>query len=116
MIEIVINRRTLEGTVNLVGEGGTPISAAKGEQILRERTLREDLAPDPSLPDDTRIWAALQDVSGGPWGGAVYDPDAILKVIEAGKKALRDSRQPSAVSSEEKLHRSVEAIPPEQAR
>ena len=41
----------------------------------------------PALPDDTRIWAALQDVSGGTWGGAVYDVDAILKAIAAGKKA-----------------------------
>jgi hypothetical protein len=44
------------------------------------------------LPDDTRIWAALQDVSGGTWGGAVYDAEMILKVIEAGKNALRHTR------------------------
>ena len=49
---------------------------------------RRRLAPDPALPNDTRIWAALQDVSGGPWGGCVYDVEAILKVIEAGKRAL----------------------------
>jgi hypothetical protein len=46
------------------------------------------LAPDPALPADTRLWAALQDVSGGSWGGCVYDVDAILRVIEAGKHAL----------------------------
>ena len=44
-----------------------------GSRILDERTPRRDLAADPELPDDTRIWAALQDVSGGTWGGAVYD-------------------------------------------
>jgi hypothetical protein len=27
-------------------------------------------------------------VSGGPWGGCVYDVDAIVRVLEAGKKAL----------------------------
>jgi putative YjhG/YagF family dehydratase len=88
MIEIAIDRQTLEGTVNLIGEAGVVLSANDGSRILNERPLRPDLAPDASLPDDTRIWAALQDVSGGPWGGAVYDCDSILKVIAAGKRAL----------------------------
>ena len=35
---------------------------------------------------DTRLWAALQEVSGGTWGGSVFDVDAILRVIEAGRK------------------------------
>jgi xylonate dehydratase len=90
MIEVVVNRRTLEGTVNLVGEAGKISSASDGKRILERRTLRLDLAPDAALPDDTRIWAALQDLSGGPWGGAVYDCDTILKVIAAGKRALTD--------------------------
>lgn len=94
VIEIVINRQTLEGAVNLVGESGAVVSVEQGDRILSTRALRPDLAPDPSLPNDTRIWAALQDVSGGPWGGAVYDPEAVLKVIEAGKRALGNSRQP----------------------
>ncbi len=78
LIEIVVDRNRLEGTINLVD----------GDRILAERGMRPDLAPDPALPDDTRLWAALQDVSGGTWGGCVYDVEAILKVIEAGKKAL----------------------------
>ena len=41
-------------------------------------------------PDDTRLWAALQDVSGGTWGGCVYDVDAILRMLAAGKRALAD--------------------------
>ena len=88
MIEMVVNRSTLEGTINLVGENGATGTAAEGSRILDSRALRTDLAPDPSLPDDTRIWAALQDVSGGTWGGAVYDAEAILRVIRAGKRAL----------------------------
>jgi putative YjhG/YagF family dehydratase len=88
MIEIVIDRQKLEGTVNLVGEAGVIMSADEGSRILIKRDPRPDLAPDPSLPNDTRLWAALQDVSGGPWGGAVYDCDAILKVVAAGKRAL----------------------------
>ena len=87
MIEIVVDRNTLDGTVNLVGESNVAAGIEAGSRILEARRSRPDLAPDPLLPDDTRIWAALQDVSGGTWGGAVYDVDAILKAIEAGKKA-----------------------------
>jgi hypothetical protein len=46
------------------------------------------LKHDPALPDDSRLWAALQDVGGGAWGGCVFDVDEILRVIEAGKRAL----------------------------
>jgi putative YjhG/YagF family dehydratase len=88
LIEIVIDRRTLEGTLNLVGEAGMNAGVDAGSRILDSRPMRRDLAPDPDLPDDTRIWAALQDVSGGTWGGAVYDAEAILRVIAAGKRAL----------------------------
>jgi putative YjhG/YagF family dehydratase len=88
LIEIVIDRNSMEGTVNFVGEDGRNVGAVKGEKLLAAREPRPDLASDPALPDDTRLWAALQDVSGGPWGGCVYDVDSILKVIEAGKKAL----------------------------
>jgi putative YjhG/YagF family dehydratase len=92
VIAIVIDRTTLDGTVNLVGENFVEQSIDAGSRILSERDARGDLSADPGLPDDTRIWAALQDVSGGTWGGAVYDAAQILRVIEAGKKALRDDR------------------------
>jgi hypothetical protein len=62
----------------------------EGSRILASREFRKDLARDPAMPDDSRIWAALQDVSGGTWGGAVYDADAILEVVAAGKRALHD--------------------------
>jgi|SRR3954452_1275700 putative YjhG/YagF family dehydratase len=88
MIEIIINRNTLAASVNVVGEAGSIEDAASGSRILQDRAPRADLAPDPCLPDDTRIWAALQDISGGTWGGAVYDCESILKVIDAGKRAL----------------------------
>jgi putative YjhG/YagF family dehydratase len=88
LIEIVINTRTLEGSLNFVGEAGSEIGAGEGARILDRRGPRPDLAADARLPDDTRIWAALQDVSGGAWGGSVYDADAILRVIAAGKRAL----------------------------
>ena len=62
-------------------------------RILESRPSRADLAPDPKLPDDTRIWAALQAVSGGTWGGAVYDAAAILRVLEAGKRAVAEEQR-----------------------
>jgi putative YjhG/YagF family dehydratase len=88
LVEIVIDRRTLDGTLNFVGERGRNVGIEAGTRILDGRAPRADLAPDPQLPNDTRIWAALQDVSGGTWGGAVYDTEAILRVIAAGKRSL----------------------------
>jgi putative YjhG/YagF family dehydratase len=88
IIEIVIDRVGLHGTVNLVGEGGVVSGVEAGTAILAARQPRPDLAADPKLPDDTRLWAALQDASGGTWGGCVFDTDAILRVLAAGKKAL----------------------------
>jgi dihydroxyacid dehydratase/phosphogluconate dehydratase len=85
MIEIVVDRVKLEGSVNLVGPSGVE----EGSRILASREPRADLARDPQMPDDSRIWAALQDISGGTWGGAVYDAESILRVIEAGKRALK---------------------------
>ena len=87
LIQIAIDTHTLEGSLNFVGEGGVVTDAVTGARILERRTPRPDLAADPELPDDTRLWAALQDVSGGTWGGAVYDVDAILRVLAAGKRA-----------------------------
>jgi putative YjhG/YagF family dehydratase len=89
LVEIVIDRTTLHGTVNFVGEGGVNVGAEAGARILQGRKSRPDLAPDPGLPDDTRLWAALQDVSGGAWGGSVFDVEQILKVLAAGKQALQ---------------------------
>jgi putative YjhG/YagF family dehydratase len=88
LVEIVVDRIKLEGAVNFVGEGGVQVGAGAGAQILARRPSRTDLAADPGLPDDTRLWAALQDASGGAWGGCVFDVDAILRVLDAGRKAL----------------------------
>ncbi|MEP7352942.1 MAG: YjhG/YagF family D-xylonate dehydratase [Acidobacteriota bacterium] len=88
IVEIVIDRNKLEGSINLVGETGRSFDADEGTRVLAERPFRDDLAPDPALPPETRLWAALQDVSGGSWGGCVYDAEAILKVIAAGKRAI----------------------------
>jgi putative YjhG/YagF family dehydratase len=81
IIEVVVDRVNLEGSVNLVGHGDDVFGAAEGSRVLAARPPRPDLAPDPALPAETRLWAALQQASGGTWGGCVYDPDAILKAI-----------------------------------
>ena len=73
-IRIVIDRNNLEGTLDLLGTDGTE---ASGSLLLTGRESYPGLAPDPALPDDTRLWAVLQQAGGGTWGGCVYDTDAI---------------------------------------
>lgn len=81
MIEIVIDRVNLVGSVNLVGANGEVHDATYGTHILDQRSVRDDLASHPLLPDDTRLWAALQQASGGTWGGCVYDVDQIIGAL-----------------------------------
>jgi putative YjhG/YagF family dehydratase len=88
LIAIKIDRVNLVGSVNFVGENGANVGPQAGASILAKRPPHPDLAPDPALPDDTRLWAALQDASGGSWGGSVFDTEAILRVLELGKAAL----------------------------
>ena len=68
----------MEGSLNLVGVGTQRFSAEEGARVLASRSPREDLAPHALLPEDTRLWAALQNISGGTWGGCVYDPATIV--------------------------------------
>ena len=79
LIQIVIDRNRLEGTIDVVGVAGKFVGIAEGTRVLAERHPRPDLASDPNLPADTRLWAALQSVSGGTWGGCVYDVDEIVR-------------------------------------
>jgi len=84
LIEIVIDRARLEGSVNLITKDA---GRAGGDRLLASRQPRPDLAPDPALPADTRLWAALQEASGGTWGGSVFDVDQIIRALAAGKQA-----------------------------
>lgn len=88
IVEIVINRNTLEGSVNLVSVDGYNLTPSEAEAILNQRLPHPALQAHPALPDDTRLWAALQRVSGGIWSGCLYDIDQIIAVIEAGLDAL----------------------------
>ena len=82
LIQIVIDRNRLEGTIDLVGAEGKNVGVEEGTRILAARSPRSDLTADPQLPDDTRLWAALQAASGGTWGGCVYDVDSVLKAMK----------------------------------
>ena len=90
VIQIVIDTNRLQGSVDLIGDADCPPgqrSVERGSRILAERPLRSDLAPHSNLPGDTRLWSAMQDISGGTWGGCVFDVDSILETLRAGKKA-----------------------------
>ena len=82
-IQIVIDRNRLEGSIDLIGEGERTFDAEEGGRVLASRTARPDLLADPDLPADTRLWAALQSVSGGTWGGCVYDVEAIVQALSS---------------------------------
>jgi putative YjhG/YagF family dehydratase len=91
-LQIVVDTVGLTGQIDLVGHGGQRYSPQQGAAVLAARSPHPDLAPDPGLPSDTRLWAALQQASGGIWRGCVYDVDRITQVLEAGLHAL--GRQP----------------------
>jgi len=84
VVEIIVDRNRLEGSVNLVGHGEKIFGADEGTRVLAGRAPRPDLSPDPDVPDDTRLWAALQQAGGGTWGGCVYDVDAIAEKLKRG--------------------------------
>lgn len=97
VIEIVVDRRALHGEVNLVGEdsGGESeerFTHEEGARRLAARLPRADLAPHPELPEATRLWAALVEVSGGVWGGCVYDTDAIIARLKDGVTGGEEQR------------------------
>jgi len=94
LLEIVINRGTLTGSVNLVGAAGVPLDAAACAALLAQREVHPGLAPHPALPADTRLWAALQRASGGTWAGCVYDVDRIVAALEAGTSGLTEAASP----------------------
>lgn len=88
MIEIIVDRLSLKGSVNFIGSAEGRMGPKEGAAVLAERDLHPGLKAHDYLPDDTRLWAALQAVSGGAWKGCIYDTDKIIEVINVGKKAL----------------------------
>jgi len=82
LVRIVVDGNRLEGSVDLVGHGEKVFGPEEGARVLAGRPPRPDLAPDKDLPEDTRLWALLQQVGGGTWGGCVYDVDAIAAALK----------------------------------
>jgi putative YjhG/YagF family dehydratase len=92
VIELEINRKTLDGRVDLIESAeGVP-----AEQLLAERGPHPELAVEPNVPDDTRLWAALQQVGGGVWGGCVYDVDEIIETLRVGMEVRRQRAENAA--------------------
>ena len=82
LIQIVVDRINLIGAVDFVGDNGQACTPAQGVAVLQTRPVREDIQPDQRLPAATKLWAALQRVGGGTWGGCVYDVDRIVEQLE----------------------------------
>ena len=80
LIELRIDTRRLEGEVNLKGVENAAFHARGPHPALK---------PDPRVPADTRLWAALQAACGGTWAGCVHDADRIAQLLELGLETER---------------------------
>jgi putative YjhG/YagF family dehydratase len=90
LIRIVVDTKGHEASLDLVGHGSEEWGSDEAAAVLEQRPMRDDIAPDPGLPADTVLWSRLQSVSGGLWRGCVYDPEAIVRALEAGVTALAE--------------------------
>ncbi|WP_374703088.1 YjhG/YagF family D-xylonate dehydratase [Neobacillus cucumis] len=97
LIEVYINTKTLEGHLHFLGTLDYEVTPEEGSLILSQRQQNKEVKPSPDLPDDTRLWAALQSVSGGTWRGSIYDVDRIIEVLKAGEEALRKKKEESFI-------------------
>jgi putative YjhG/YagF family dehydratase len=84
-LRIHLDLKRIAGSIDLVGEHQQRFTPEEGTRILAGRAMRKDLAPNPALPDDTRLWAQLQLASGGVWRGCVYDVERIIAALRAGR-------------------------------
>jgi len=81
LIRVEVDCGRMTGRVDFLGPHGHTVSPDEAEHLLIDRDPHSGLAPHPDLPDDTRLWAALQNASGGTWGGCVYDVDTLLGTL-----------------------------------
>lgn len=84
LIHIEVDTRNLTGRLDFIGESGRTFTPEEGAKILAARKPAVPLCADARIPDETRLWAMLQRVGGGTWGGCVYDTDAIIRTLQAG--------------------------------
>jgi dihydroxyacid dehydratase/phosphogluconate dehydratase len=86
VVEIVIDRSAHEGRVDLVATADGPVSAGEAKALLASRAPHPGLRPRADLPADTRLWAALQEASGGIWAGCVYDAERIARALDPARE------------------------------
>ena len=87
-VDDILSSLDMAQLADMVGADQSEVEQAAAAALLAARTPHPAIAAHPRLPGDTRLWAALQDASGGTWGGCVYDVDAILEALRAGREAL----------------------------
>ena len=77
-IRLLVDTVNLTGSIDIVGET---------VEKFKARGHHPDLKQDPRIAADTRLWSALQNASGGSWGGCVYDADRIAELLAKGHAA-----------------------------
>ena len=92
LVRIVVDTGSLEASLDLVGHGEKEWTAEEAALELEQRQMNPAVEPDADLPADTMLWAQLQSVSGGLWGGCVYDHEAIVEALTAERPAGPGSR------------------------
>jgi len=99
LVRIVVDTGSLEASVELVGHGDELWSPEEAAAVLDERPTNPAVRPDDALPADTALWASLQSVSGGLWGGCVYDVESIRAALApaASNPAAADNRVSSSI-------------------
>jgi putative YjhG/YagF family dehydratase len=90
LIEIIIDTKLLSGSINFVGTEKKKLSPDQASEVLNSRSSNPQLDCDPRLHADTKLWAALQNISGGTWGGCVFDTEKIIQTLNAGEEALAE--------------------------
>lgn len=104
LVEIIIDRVRLEGHINFLGPDGQELDASTATALLNARESHPEIKPDAKLPDDTRLWAALQAVSGGTWRGCIYDVDRIIEVLNAGTQTLKAQEAAQGIAAGKVAH------------
>jgi dihydroxyacid dehydratase/phosphogluconate dehydratase len=87
LVRIMVDTSSLEASLDLIGHGEEDWTAEEAALELERRQTNPAVEPDVDLPADTTLWARLQSVSGGLWGGCVYDHQAIVEALTAGTAA-----------------------------
>ena len=64
-----------------MGSGGSVHDPNWAAGVLQQRAMNPALRPVENLPDDTKLWSLLQGLSGGTWGGCVYDHESLADLI-----------------------------------